>query len=176
MNEQGLWIIDQHVAHERVLFEKLLREREVEQVQKQRLLLPMLIELLPEQMVVFADLAAELERNGFEVEPFGTRTLAVKAAPTGLEGKELERMLQELLEQSAGQQRANLDTLRARIAASIACHAAIKVNMRLDPAKIDWLLAELARTDHPTNCPHGRPTTLRLSLRDLEKQFKRTGF
>jgi DNA mismatch repair protein MutL len=173
VNEQGLWIIDQHVAHERVLFEKLLREREVEQVQKQRLLLPMLIELLPEQMVVFADLAAELERNGFEVEPFGTRTLAVKAAPTGLEGKELERMLQELLEQSAGQQRANLDTLRARIAASIACHAAIKVNMRLDPAKIDWLLAELARTDHPTNCPHGRPIVLRYSYKEIQKAFSR---
>jgi DNA mismatch repair protein MutL len=173
VNEQGLWIIDQHVAHERVLFEKLLREREVEQVQKQRLLMPLLIELLPQQMVAFAELAGELERNGFEVEPFGTRTLAVKAAPVGLEGKELERMLNELLEQSAGQQRVNLDTLRARIAASIACHAAIKVNMRLDPAKIDWLLAELAKTDHPTNCPHGRPIVLRYSYKDIQKAFSR---
>jgi len=83
-NEEGLWIIDQHVAHERVLFEKILREREVEQVQRQRLLMPMLIDLTPAQMVVFAQIAAELDRNGFEAEPFGPRTLAIQAAPVGL--------------------------------------------------------------------------------------------
>jgi DNA mismatch repair protein MutL len=173
VNEEGLWIIDQHVAHERILFEKLLREREVEQVQRQRLLMPLLIELMPEQMVTFAEIAGELERNGFEVEPFGARTLAVKAAPVGLEGAELERMIAEVLEQSRGQQRENLDTMRARIAASIACHAAIKVNMRLDPAKIDWLLAELAKTEHPTNCPHGRPIVLRYSYKEIQKAFSR---
>ena len=96
-NEEGLWIVDQHVAHERVLFEKILRERKVEQVQRQRLLMPVLIELLPEQMVTFAAIAEELERNGFEAEPFGPRTLAVKATPVGLEGRELERMLEEVL-------------------------------------------------------------------------------
>ncbi|HZD77398.1 MAG TPA: DNA mismatch repair endonuclease MutL, partial [Acidobacteriaceae bacterium] len=95
-NEEGLWIIDQHVAHERVLFEKILREREVERVQRQRLLMPLLIDLTPAQMVAFAQIAAELERNGFEVEPFGPRTLAIKAAPVGLEGRELERMLVEV--------------------------------------------------------------------------------
>ena len=84
--EDGLWIIDQHVAHERVLFEKILRDRQVEQVQRQRLLMPLLVELKPWQMVVFARIAEELERNGFEVEPFGPQTLAVKAAPVGLEG------------------------------------------------------------------------------------------
>ena len=90
MNEEGLWIIDQHVAHERVLFEKVLRERATEQVQRQRLLMPVLVDLLPAQMVVFAAIAEELERNGFEAEPFGPRTLAIKAAPVGLEGRELE--------------------------------------------------------------------------------------
>jgi DNA mismatch repair protein MutL len=173
VNEEGLWIIDQHVAHERILFEKLLREREVEQVQRQRLLMPVLLELLPEQMVAFAGIASELERNGFEVEPFGARTLAVKAAPAGLEGAELERMLAEVLEQARGNQRENLETMRTRIAASIACHAAIKVNMRLDPAKIDWLLAELAKTEHPTNCPHGRPIVLRYSFREIQRAFSR---
>jgi DNA mismatch repair protein MutL len=173
VNEEGLWIIDQHVAHERILFEKLLREREVEQVQRQRLLMPVLLELLPEQMVAFAAIAGELERNGFEVEPFGARTLAVKAAPAGLEGTELERMLAEVLEQARGNQRENLETMRTRIAASIACHAAIKVNMRLDPAKIDWLLAELAKTEHPTNCPHGRPIVLRYSFREIQRAFSR---
>jgi DNA mismatch repair protein MutL len=173
VNEEGLWIIDQHVAHERVLFEKLLREREVEGVQRQRLLMPLLIELMPQQMVAFAEIATELEHNGFEVEPFGVRTLAVKAAPVGLEGRHLEQMLAEVLEQGRDQQRENLDTMRTRIAASIACHAAIKVNMRLDPAKIDWLLAELAKTEHPTNCPHGRPIVLRYSYREIQKAFSR---
>jgi DNA mismatch repair protein MutL len=173
-NEEGLWIVDQHVAHERVLFEKILRERKVEAVQRQRLLMPVLIELLPEQMVTFAAIAEELERNGFEAEPFGPKTLAVKATPVGLEGKELERVLEEVLgvtEKSA--QVENEELRRTRIAASIACHAAIKVNMPLDAAKIDWLLAELGKTEHPMSCPHGRPIALRYSLRDIQRAFQR---
>ncbi len=172
-NEEGLWIVDQHVAHERVLFEKILRERETERVQRQRLLMPVLIELLPEQMVVFASLAAELERNGFEAEPFGPRTLAIKAAPVGLEGRELERMLEEVLSADREQQTENADARATRIAASIACHAAIKVNMPLEPAKIDWLLTELGKTEHPTSCPHGRPIALRYSLKDIQRAFGR---
>jgi DNA mismatch repair protein MutL len=174
VNEEGLWIIDQHVAHERVLFEKILRERKVEAVQRQRLLMPVLVELLPEQMVTFAAIAEELERNGFEAEPFGPRTLAVKATPVGLEGKELERVLEEVLgvtEKSA--QVENEELRRTRIAASIACHAAIKVNMVLEPAKIDWLLRELGKTEHPMSCPHGRPIALRYSLRDIQRAFQR---
>jgi len=173
-NEDGLWIIDQHVAHERVLFEKILRDRKVEAVQRQRLLMPVLIELLPAQMVTFAAIAEELERNGFEAEPFGPRTLAVKATPVGLEGRELEFVLDELLgstEKSA--QVENEEARRTRIAASIACHAAIKVNMPLEPAKIDWLLAELGKTEHPTSCPHGRPIALRYSLKDIQRAFQR---
>jgi DNA mismatch repair protein MutL len=174
VNDEGLWIIDQHVAHERVLFEKILRERQVERVQRQRLLMPVLIDLKPEQMPLFAVLAEELERNGFEAEPFGPRTLAVKAAPVGLEGREMERMLHEVLEQTEHEQQTqNLETLRTRIAASIACHAAIKINTPLDAAKMEWLLAELAKTEHPTSCPHGRPIALRYSLKDIQRAFQR---
>ncbi len=173
-NEEGLWIVDQHVAHERVLFEKILREREVEAVQCQRLLMPVLVELLPEQMVTFAAIAEELERNGFEAEPFGPRTLAVKAAPVGLEGRELERMLEEVLAVAEREQQVdNGEARRTRIAASIACHAAIKINTPLEPAKIDWLLAELGKTEHPTSCPHGRPIALRYSLKDIQRAFQR---
>jgi DNA mismatch repair protein MutL len=173
-NDEGLWIIDQHVAHERVLFEKLLRERQTERVERQRLLMPMLIDLLPQQMVAFSALAAELERNGCEAEPFGPHTIAIKAAPTGLSGAELERMILEVLEQpGASAQSDNLETARTRIAASIACHAAIKVNMPLDPARMEWLLAALARTDHPTSCPHGRPIALRYSWKDIQRAFQR---
>jgi DNA mismatch repair protein MutL len=174
VNDEGLWIIDQHVAHERVLFEKVLRERAVERVQRQQLLMPMLVDLRPEQMILFAQIAEELERNGFEAEPFGPRTIAIKAAPVGLEGGRLERMLTEVLEQTEREsQSENLEAARTRIAASIACHAAIKINTRLDPQRMEWLLAELARTEHPTSCPHGRPIALRYSWKDIQRAFQR---
>lgn len=172
-NDEGLWIIDQHVAHERVLFEKILRERAVEKVQRQRLLMPLLIDLQPHQMVLFARIARELERNGFEAEPFGSRTIAIKAAPIGLEGRELERMLAEVLEQAEHEQTENLQAARTRIAASIACHAAIKINMPLDSERMHWLLAELGKTEHPTSCPHGRPIALRYSWKDIQRAFQR---
>ena len=173
-NDEGLWIIDQHVAHERVLFEKILRAREVEQVQRQRLLMPLLVDLLPAQMVSFAAIARELDLNGFEAEPFGPRTLAIKAAPVGLEGRELERMLEEVLAvPEREQQQENAEARRRRIAASIACHAAIKINMPLEPTKIAWLLAELAKTEHPMSCPHGRPIALRYSHKDIQRAFQR---
>ncbi len=177
--DDGLWIIDQHVAHERVLFEKILRDRQVEQVQRQRLLMPLLVELKASQMVVFARIAEELDRNGFEVEPFGPQTLAVKAAPVGLEGAALERMLGEVIEQSSVEdeqepkQNEDITALRTRIAASIACHSAIKVNTALDPAQMDWLLLELAKTSHPTSCPHGRPIALLYSWKEIQRAFHR---
>ncbi len=176
--EDGLWIIDQHVAHERVLFEKILRDRQVERVQRQRLLMPLLVELKPWQMVVFARIADELEHNGFEVEPFGPKTLAVKAAPVGLEGQALERMLAQVIEQSSEtsdepKQNEDLAAVRTRIAASIACHSAIKVNTPLDPQRMEWLLSELAKTEHPTSCPHGRPIALLYSWKDIQRAFHR---
>ena len=176
--DDGLWIIDQHVAHERVLFEKILRDRQVEKVQRQRLLMPLLVELKPWQMVVFAKIADELEFNGFEVEPFGPQTLAVKSAPVGLEGAALERMLSQVIEQSSADSDQNtrnqqLTSLRTRIAASIACHSAIKINTALDPARMEWLLLELSKTEHPTSCPHGRPIALHYSWKDIERAFHR---
>jgi DNA mismatch repair protein MutL len=174
VNDEGLWIVDQHVAHERVLFEKIMRERDTEQVQRQRLLMPLLVDLLPAQMVAFARIAEELERNGFEAEPFGPRTLAVKAAPVGLEGRELEQMLQDVLAgEDRMEQTENAEARRRRIAASMACHAAVKINMPLDREKIEWLLAELAKTEYPTSCPHGRPIALRYSHKEIERAFQR---
>jgi DNA mismatch repair protein MutL len=176
--DDGLWIIDQHVAHERILFEKILRDRQVEKVMRQRLLMPLLVELKASQMVVFAGIAEELERNGFEVEPFGPQTLAVKAAPVGLEGAALERMLADVIEQSCAdsdepKQNHDLTALRTRIAASIACHSAIKVNTPLDPDRMEWLLLELAKTSHPTSCPHGRPIALLYSWKEIQRAFHR---
>jgi DNA mismatch repair protein MutL len=174
VNEDGLWIVDQHVAHERVLFERILKQRAAQRVESQRLLMPIVLELSPAQQAIFAEIADELQHNGFEAEPFGARSVAVKVAPAGVDAAAVERMLHELLDQiSREEQSLNLEKIRGRIAASIACHAAIKVNMPLEQNKMEWLLAELAKTDHPMSCPHGRPVVLRYSVKDIQKAFKR---
>lgn len=174
ISEEGLWIIDQHVAHERVLFERILKQRSVQKVESQRLLMPLLVELTPAQQAVFAEISDELQLNGFEAEPFGTRTIAVKIAPAGLEAAQIEHMLHELLDQfSREEQKLNIEMVRNRIAASIACHAAIKVNMPLEQNKMEWLLGELAKTECPMSCPHGRPVVLRYSMKDIQRAFKR---
>jgi DNA mismatch repair protein MutL len=174
VNEDGLWIIDQHVAHERVLFERVLRQRSAQKVESQRLLMPLIIELTPAQQAIFSEIAEELARNGFEAEPFGARSVAVKVAPAGVDAAQIEHMMNEIFEQLMREDQAiNLDAVRTRIAASIACHAAIKVNMPLEQNKMEWLLAELAKTEHPMTCPHGRPVVLRYSMQDIQKAFKR---
>ncbi|HYL13557.1 MAG TPA: DNA mismatch repair endonuclease MutL [Terriglobales bacterium] len=174
VNGDGLWIVDQHVAHERVLFEKVLKQRSAQKAESQRLLMPLLIELTPAQQAVFTEICDELQLNGFEAEPFGTRTVAVKIAPAGLEASQIEHMLHELLDQfSREEQNLNMEMVRTRIAASIACHAAIKVNMPLEQNKMEWLLGELAKTECPMTCPHGRPVLLRYSMKDIQRAFKR---
>jgi DNA mismatch repair protein MutL len=174
INPQGLWIIDQHVAHERVLFEKVLKQRAERSVQTQRLLLPLILELTPSQQAIFAGIQQELEKNGFEAEPFGTRTIAIKTAPAGVQAAEVEHMMYELIEQvEQEEQTLNMEKVSTRIAASIACHAAIKVNMPLEQTKMEWLLHELSKTEYPMSCPHGRPVVLRYSVKDIQKAFKR---
>ena len=174
VNSDGLWIIDQHVAHERVLFERVLRQRAAQKVETQQLLMPLIVDLTPGQQAVFAEISGELKLNGFDAEPFGSRTIAVKTAPAGIEASEVERMLHELLDQfQREEQVTNLDAARTRIAASIACHAAIKVNMPLDQQKMEWLLSALSRTECPMTCPHGRPVVLRYSVKDIQRAFKR---
>ncbi len=173
-NSDGLWIIDQHVAHERVLFERHLRLRREKKVEVQRLLLPIIVELKPDQQAVFQELANELAMNGFEVEPFGQRTVAVKAAPAEVSSDHVERLLLEILDGVGREARVlSLDLLRGKIAASISCHAAIKVNMSLDQDKMKWLIRELGRTECPMTCPHGRPIMLRYGMREIQKAFKR---
>ena len=170
----GLWIIDQHVAHERVLFERVLKERAAGRVEMQHLLMPMVLQLTPGQQIEYARIAEELNNTGFELEPFSNRTIAVKAAPAGVGLADIERLVYEILETSERELRSvSLDDLRRGIAASIACRAAIKVNMRLDMTKMEWLLNALAATEYPMSCPHGRPVALRYSTRDILKSFHR---
>ena len=170
----GLWIIDQHVAHERILFEKVLRERSQGTVESQRLLMPIIITLRADQQLKFAQIEEEFRASGFDLEPFGNRTIAVKAAPATLSAPQVEALIQDILDTPEKELRAlSLEDLQRRISATIACHAAIKVNMPLDNAKMRWLLDELAKTDCPMSCPHGRPIALKYGLKDILKAFHR---
>jgi DNA mismatch repair protein MutL len=170
----GLWIIDQHVAHERILFEQVLAARSTGTVETQRLLLPLVIGLSAGQQIEYARIAEELDALGFETEPFGNRTIAVKSAPAGIGAADIEKVLFEILEIAEQElRRTSMDDLRRAMAASIACRAAIKINTRLEPVKIDWLLRALAATSCPMSCPHGRPIALRYSTRDILKSFHR---
>jgi len=174
VNSDGLWIVDQHAAHERVLFDRHVRRRQEKKIEVQRLLMPIIVQLKPEQQVTYQAIADELAANGFEVEPFGQRTVAIKAAPADLPAEEVEKLMVEILDGASPDNAAlSLDELRGRITASISCHAAIKVNMALDQSKMDWLLQALGGTDCPMTCPHGRPTVLRYGMKDLMKAFKR---
>jgi DNA mismatch repair protein MutL len=170
----GLWIIDQHVAHERILFEQVLAARGRNAVETQGLLMPLVIQLTPAQQLEYARIAEELNALGFDTEPFGNRTVAVKSAPAGIGASDVEKVIFEILEISERELRkASIDDLRRGMAASIACRAAIKINMKLEPAKMDWLLRALAATSSPMSCPHGRPIALRYSTRDILKSFHR---
>jgi len=174
VNGEGLWIIDQHVAHERILFEQHLKARREGALTGQRLLVPIVAELSPGQLAIFERIAEELSANGFDAAMMGPRTVAIQAAPAGIASADAERLLLEILDgierEDAG---ISIDSLQAKIAASTACRAAIKINMALDQTKMEWLLEELSRTEAPMSCPHGRPVVLRYSMREIERAFKR---
>ena len=170
----GLWIIDQHVAHERILFEQVLRQQAGGNPESQRLLMPIVIELTAAQQIEYARIADELTKSGFESEPFGRRTIAVKSAPAAVGAGDIEKLILEILEIAEAELRqASLEDLRRALAASIACRAAIKINMRLDASKMQWLLSELAATSCPMSCPHGRPIALRYTMREILRSFHR---
>ena len=174
VNSEGLWIIDQHVAHERVLFEQHLRARREGLLSGQRLLTPILTELGPRQRIILDQISEELAANGFDVSPMGQESVAIQATPAGIPSTAAEKLLGEILDGVEREhQSISMDALQAQIAATTSCHAAIKVNMPLDQAKMEWLLAELAKTETPMSCPHGRPVMLRYSLREIERAFKR---
>lgn len=173
-DRQQILIVDQHVAHERVLYESILEELQSGRVAIQQLLLPQTIELSPEQKTLLSELLPELARSGFEVEPFGGNTLVIKAVPAAaahLDAQWLVAGILDSLAEEGGQ--APLQTVQDRIAASIACRAAIKVNTPLAPEKMQWLLDALYQTRNPTTCPHGRPIVLRLGTYEVLKGFKR---
>jgi DNA mismatch repair protein MutL len=175
VDDEGMLLIDQHVAHERILFDKF-RRREIERrIESQNLLLPETLDLTPAQAAAFGEVEAELEEVGFGLMRLSGRTIAVKSVPTDLPPSEVRNLLAEILDtvdaEKRGAARANV---RDAIAASLACKAAVKVNMKLTPEKMQWLIDRLLVTSSPTTCPHGRPVILRLTMRDIERGFHRT--
>ncbi len=169
-----LLIVDQHVAHERILYERILRQWDEGKAERQPLLLPRPVTLSPEEMVTFEEVRSELEEAGFRIEPFGPREVILREAPAVAGSENVEALVRGLLEEGieARQGRA-LASLRNRLAARCACHAAIKVHTPLSMEKMEFLLRELLRTRTPFLCPHGRPIVLRLTDRALERAFGR---
>ena len=173
-DDEGLLLIDQHVAHERVLFDKYRGLESERRTESQQLLVPETFDLTPAQAAVFDQLVPELEVYGFELMRLSGRTVAIRAVPADLPAGEARNMLFELLETVDAEKKNNArETLRDEIAASLACHAAIKVNMPLAPEKMRWLIDRLLQTSSPTTCPHGRPVILRLKMKDILKGFHR---
>jgi len=173
-DDDGLLLIDQHVAHERILFDKYRALEQSRAPESQQLLIPETFDLTPAQAAVFDTVASEMESYGFELMRLSGRTVAIKAAPADLPAGEARNMLSEILETVDAEKKGSArETLRDDIAASLACHAAIKVNMPLTPEKMRWLIDRLLKTSSPTTCPHGRPVILRLATRDILKGFHR---
>lgn len=173
-DRSGLLLIDQHVAHERILFEQHWTALRRGRIEVQRLLLPETLDLTPAQAAAFDQLLPELEENGFELSRLSGRTIAVQAIPAMLRSGAAQSLIAELLDAIETERRSlSIDELRAEIAASLACRAAVKIHMQLSEEKSRWLVDELLRMENPATCPHGRPIVLRITMRDIERGFQR---
>lgn len=176
-SEDGMIIIDQHALHERIMYEELLARVSRERLESQQLLIPAAFPASERQLDLLEQIQPLLHRLGIDAVRFGPQTAAVQAFPSFLEKLDPATFVQELLERGE-QELLDLhdEELLHEVLDMMACKAAIKAGDPLTPQEIEALLARRDLVERSSNCPHGRPTTLRLSLRDLEKQFKRTGF
>jgi DNA mismatch repair protein MutL len=173
-DEEGLLLIDQHVAHERILFEQFRDRRLAPSAESQPMLVPQTIDLSPAESEAFNLVQQELESMGIETVELSGRTVALTAAPAGLSPGDAVAVVREVLSAVEREGRSQtLDVIRDEIAASLACKAAIKVNMPLTAEKMQWLIDELMKTHNPMTCPHGRPIMMRFGLREIERGFKR---
>src|SRR5262245_48800579 len=174
VDDEGVAIIDQHVAHERVLFERVMQRLTSGPLESQRLLVPMLLDVAPSAHGALVNRAPELQRLGFELESFGESTIKVAAVPALLRAEDCAKALRALAEDLEGLDRgAQVQDALQRIAATTACHAAVKANYPLTYEKMTHILDELRATAYSTVCPHGRPVMLRLTRREIEKNFDR---
>ena len=171
---EGLLIIDQHVAHERILYEKLATSMKNRAVERQGLLTPISFDLAPHQIALMEKVMPELLESGFRVEPFGGTSVLVRSVPAIAGKSDCRELLREIFDNLEAEDRSlDIEEIRDRIAVKTACRAAIKINTPLSMEKMQWLVDQLARTQIPTNCPHGRPILLRFSSYEIEKKFGR---
>jgi DNA mismatch repair protein MutL len=174
VDDEGIAIVDQHVAHERVLFERVMEKLAAGPLESQRLLVPLVIEMPPSGLEALVAHTADLDRLGFEVEEFGGDSLRVGALPAILSREDGVTAIRALAEDLEGLDRgAAVSEALRRLAATMACHAAVKANDPLTHEKMAHILDELRRTAYSTVCPHGRPVMLRLTRREVEKNFQR---
>lgn len=175
VDDEGLLLIDQHVAHERILFDKFRQKETERQIESQNLLLPETFDLSPAQAEAFKLIEGELNSLGFGVMALSGRTIAIKSIPTDLPAAEARNLFNEILDSIETERKGNPKAgFRDDIAASLACKAAVKINMPLTIEKMEWLIDRLLVTSSPTTCPHGRPVILRLTMHDIERGFQRT--
>jgi DNA mismatch repair protein MutL len=166
-----LWIVDQHVAHERVLFERLFLRRHAPAVQA--LLPPQVVQVGPESLARLLPFLSELEAAGVEAEPFGNDALVVRGLPDFLMDRDPQALLEDLLARLEQEGRLDLDAFRRDLNAELACRAAIKKHHALPPELALGLIQELLACAVPNTCPHGRPILKKLTLDDLERSFGR---
>ncbi len=174
IDEDGIAIVDQHVAHERVLFEQVMERLTAGRLESQRLLQPIVLDLPPAERQALAAHGDVLDRLGFEVEAFGGDSVRIAAVPAVVPLGASEAAVRALAQDLDGLDSGGaVDEALRRSAATTACHAAVKAHDRLTPEKMIWILDALRRTAHSSVCPHGRPVVLRLSGREIERRFER---
>jgi DNA mismatch repair protein MutL len=174
VDDDGVAIIDQHVAHERILFEQIAERLTTGRVEVQALLSPVVMELSPGEHQTLLSHVKELNRVGFEFGDFGGNSLHVSAVPALLDWNKCEAVLRAVATDLDGlSPGAGVDVALRQMAATMACHAAVKANDPLSREKMQFLLDELRRTSHSSVCPHGRPVVLRLTRREIERNFDR---
>ncbi|CAM2067646.1 DNA mismatch repair endonuclease MutL [Sulfidibacter corallicola] len=169
-----LLLIDQHVVHERILYDQISASLAAGAVERQALLVPQTIELTPAQIVDLEQVLPALRQFGFDLDPFDGNTYVIREVPIFLEGERLDTLVAELIEKARGERRETaIEAMIDHYAATKACKAAVKVNMRLTPEKMEHMLARLYESATPMFCPHGRPIVLRFSNEEIEKNFHR---
>ncbi len=171
----GLYLIDQHAAHERILFERLLAQREANTLTSQNLLQAAIVHLPPQQATLLEEQLPILQKFGFEVESFGPNAFKIRAIPSIFSGSDPAAALKALVEDFEGDETPLQNKLEDRIAARVCKRMAVKGGQTLSTAEQESLLRDLENCDSPRTCPHGRPTMIHLSVELLERQFGRTG-
>ncbi len=173
-DRSGLILVDQHVAHERVLYEQLLEKQEGREIVRQKLLIPLVLEVNPAQLMLLEDHLESFRELGFDLEVFGNGSIVVKEIPELLVDTNYSSALQRLMDDMEKLYRGGmLERFAEEMRKSMACQAAVKINMPLTAEKMDWLMKGLLRTRTPQVCPHGRPIILRISHYEIEKNFRR---